>query len=143
VLTVSASGIQDSAATPARVPLPTRGSWTPLGPTVTDVVDVTPDPRNTSVSSVDVVLSEQQFVTFHLRDLTLTLMVGGGALQCCYHEFLCRGRPTASRSERLHIANGTYLLTVNASGIQDLVGNSGTGSAIRHVGHGGCDPAPM
>src|SRR5207237_681002 len=50
-------------------------------PVVLDVVDVTPDPRNTSVSTVDVVLSEVvNLATFDFNDVTLTLNGGSNLI---------------------------------------------------------------
>ncbi len=100
-------------------------------PTVTNVSSVTPNPRNTPVSTVNVTFSEPiDLSTFDYHDLTLTRngttvtltsdvitsLVSGSTYQI--------GGLTGCTG-----SDGNYVLTVNASAIKDLAGNTGTGSA--------------
>ncbi len=91
---------------------------------------VSPNPRHTAVSSVDVTFSEPvNLATFTYADLTLTdnngpnLITSGVTISLVsgstYHINLPSGLTTA---------NGTYSLTVNATGIKDSTGVAGTNS---------------
>ncbi|NLX56992.1 MAG: S8 family serine peptidase [Planctomycetaceae bacterium] len=101
-------------------------------PQVVDLIDVTPDPRQTAVSAIEVQLSKEvQLSTFDFADLTLTL--NGHVV------------PLDSRVSVAHVSGnsysitgladftgdqGEYELTVSAAGIVDLSGNAGVGSAF-------------
>jgi uncharacterized repeat protein (TIGR01451 family) len=93
-------------------------------PTV-DIVDVTPDPRNTNVTSVAINFSEN-VSNFDIADLTLTRDGGGNLLP---------GGATISGGPQNYTLNltagetgtdGSYLLTLTAagSGIVDAAGNA-------------------
>lgn len=99
-------------------------------PTAT-IAAVTPNPRSSSVSTVDVTFSEPiDLSTFKFDDLALTrdgnpITLTGGITT------------TAGSGSTYHIngldsftsAAGTYVLTVSATGIKDSAGNAGSGSA--------------
>ena len=104
----------------------------PTAPTA-DIVDVTPDPRNTSVSSITIVFSEV-VSGFDLNDLSLTLNGGSNLLPG-------PGPATLTSSDQITftlnnlsaITNtpGTYVLTLTAStsGITDASLNPLAGDA--------------
>jgi hypothetical protein len=95
------------------------------------VVDVSPDPRATSVSSIDVVLSET-IVLATLTSADFTLTRDGGANLLTGAESVTFVSGTTYRLNGLAGltgAAGTYTLTVSMTAVQDLAGNSGTGSA--------------
>jgi len=97
--------------------------------TITAISPVSPNPRNTPVSTIDVTFSEP----INLNTLTagLTLSDNGGAN-------LINGAVTVSLVSGstyqlnglagLTAINGEYTLTVNAASIQDPQGNTGAGS---------------
>ena len=102
-------------------------------PTVSSIAPVTPNPTNTPVSSVDVTFSKPiNTSTFTTADLTLTdnggptnLITGAVTIN------LVTGTTATyaiGNLQGLTAAEGTYTLTVNASGIHDLAGNPGGGS---------------
>ena len=101
-------------------------------PTISSVAAVTPNPRNTPVDSVDVTFSKAiNPGTFTTADLSLTDNGGPNLITSAVTISLVSG--TTSTYEigglsGLTTAEGTYMLTVNASGIQDQAGNFGTGS---------------
>jgi len=100
-------------------------------PTTVDVVDVTPDPRFSAVTNVDVVFSEPiDLSTFGFADLSLTSNGVSVALNS--------GVTASAVSGSTYRVNGlaaftaapaAYVLSVNGSGINDLAGNSGIGAA--------------
>ena len=104
-----------------------------IAPTVADVVAVTPDPRNTPVFTIDVVLSEPIDVsTFTYQNLALTRNGSEVTLSSAVTVSLVSGTTTTYRVGGLNTytsSDGTYVLTVNAGGIKDLAGNVGSGSA--------------
>jgi hypothetical protein len=99
-------------------------------PTVTSVQDVSPDPRTTSVSTLDVVFSKPiNLSTFTFANLGLTLNGNPVALTGAVTTGLVSGSTyQISGLDSFTAAAGTYVLTVNATGIQDLAGNFGTDS---------------
>ena len=102
-------------------------------PQISSVAAVTPNPRNTPVDSVDVTFSEAiNPSTFTTADLSLTDN-GGTTNLITSAVTISLVSGTTSTYEigglsGLTTAEGTYVLTVNASGIQDQAGNFGTGS---------------
>ncbi len=100
-------------------------------PIISSVAAVTPNPRNTPVDSVDVTFSEAiNPTTFTTADLSLTDNGGPNLITGAVTISLLIGATTYEIGglSGLTTAEGTYVLTVNASGIQDPLGNSGTGS---------------
>jgi hypothetical protein len=100
-------------------------------PTVVSVGPVTPDPRNSAVSSIDVVMSEAiDLGTFNAGDLSLTLNGGPNLITAAVTITQVSGSTYRINGlAGLTGAAGTYLLTVDASGIRDLQNTFGTGSA--------------
>ena len=118
-------GVPQSAASPAlNVTIDTAG------PAV-DVIDVSPDPRETAVDSIDIQFSEA-VVGFDVTDLVLSR--NGGANLLTGSETLTASgtnRYTLSGLAGLTGAPGDYTLSVEAltSDIKDVAGNAPTGGA--------------
>ncbi|HID21043.1 MAG TPA: hypothetical protein EYP14_01395, partial [Planctomycetaceae bacterium] len=100
------------------------------GPQVTDVIDVTPDPRNMPVAAVEVVMSELIDIdTFTFEDITLTR--DGSDVPLGPAVAVSHVSGTTYRIEGLTNftdVEGDYVLTVEAGQIQDIAGNFGTNS---------------
>ncbi|MBE9257518.1 putative Ig domain-containing protein [Dolichospermum sp. LEGE 00246] len=104
----------------------TTGNQNP--PKVQDIVDVTPNPRNIPVNTLDVVFTQPiKTATFDPSDITLTL--DGVAVNTSSLTI------TPVNTNTYRIGNlesitgnvGQYQLSVNAGGVQDFEGLSGTG----------------
>ncbi len=106
----------------------TTGDQTP--PKVQDIVDVAPDPRTTAVNTIDVVFTEViQSDTFDISDLTLTR--NGGPNLITSGVTLTQIDTATYRIGNLSGLTGNageYQLSINASGVKDLEGLSGTGT---------------
>jgi hypothetical protein len=113
----------------ARCAVDPRGDVT--APAVTDVIDVTPDPRTTPVPAVEVVFTEPiHLPTFTFADLTLTRNTTPVTLSSAVQISLVSGaRYRISGLDAFTRVDGAYTLTVHAAGIQDLGGHAGTGMA--------------
>ncbi|MFI5455769.1 MAG: Ig-like domain repeat protein, partial [Isosphaerales bacterium] len=98
--------------------------------TVTAIAAVSPNPRNTAVSSIDVTFSEPiNPTTFTDSDLTLTDNGGFNLITSAVTTSLVSGSTYQINGlSGLTASNGNYALTVNAAGIQDPFGNPGTNS---------------
>ena len=99
--------------------------------TISSVAAVTPNPRNTPVDSVDVTFSKAiNPDTFTTADLSLTDNGGPNliTITAVTINLVSGSTYEIGGLSGLTTAEGTYMLTVNASGIQDQVGNFGTGS---------------
>ncbi|MGB2820196.1 MAG: CotH kinase family protein, partial [Phycisphaerae bacterium] len=128
-LTAAGSGIQDAAGN--GLAADASDTWQIIGVApMADVIDVSPDPRNSSVDEIGIVFTEA-VSGFDITDLSLT--VNGGA-------DLLTAEPLSSADNitwtlgglaGLTAADGTYTLTLTAagSGIQDLAGNPLAGDA--------------
>ncbi|MFM6370207.1 MAG: hypothetical protein ACKPGN_18590, partial [Dolichospermum sp.] len=105
-------------------------TYTPGGPTVTDIIDVSPDPRATAVNAISVDFSEAiKATSFDYNDLSLT--VNGGTNLINSTVTILPLSPTRYQITGLNsftTTDGNYTLTVNASGIEDTTGKLGTGS---------------
>ncbi len=106
------------------------GAGDSVSPQVQDVLDVTPDPRNTAVSSVEVIFSEAlDLSSFTWQDITLTrngsanLIANGITVT-----FVNNGTYRLNGLSSLTAADGTYVLTIVGKGIKDVAGNPGTGT---------------
>ncbi|MCZ8190879.1 MAG: Ig-like domain-containing protein [Microcystis sp. LE19-338.1B] len=104
--------------------------YTSGGPTVTDIIDVTPDPRSTAVNAIAIDFSEPiQASTFDYTDLSLTLNNGTNLITNVVSIIpLSTTRYQVTGLENITNIDGNYQLTVNANGIKDLDGKLGTGS---------------
>jgi hypothetical protein len=129
-LVAAGSGIIDVTANPLTVGA--TDAWVvDVTPPTVDIVDVTPDPRTTSVPSISIVFSEA-VTGFDLADLSLTL--NGGPNLLTGSQTLTTGNNitfTLNNLAALTAAPGSYVLTLNAAGagIADSLGNALTGSA--------------
>ena len=101
-----------------------------LGPLVTSLVGVLPDPRTTPVPSVDVVFSKPiDQGTFTFGDVALTRDGTVVALNSSVTiSLVSRKTYRINGLNNFTAADGTYVVTVSAAGISDLAGNTGTGS---------------
>ncbi len=104
--------------------------YTPGGPTITDIIDVSPDPRATAVNAITVDFSEAiQASSFDYNDISLTLNNGTNLINSTVTIVsLSPTRYQISGLNTLTNNDGDYLLTVNATGIQDTSGKFGSGS---------------
>jgi hypothetical protein len=110
-------------------------------PTILDVVDVDPDPRDVAVSTVDVVWSEViNLATFDFDDLSLTHDADGGGsatpTPVALNNTVTVARVGTSTTYRISgltsftAPDGEYTLCVDATTIQDLAGNAGVNPAL-------------
>jgi hypothetical protein len=99
-------------------------------PMVSSFVPVTPSATNTPVGSVEVTFTEPiNLSTFTLGDLSLTDNGGSNLITDAVTIDLVSGSTYAIGGlSGLTTAEGTYVLTVDAAGLQDEAGNAGTGS---------------
>jgi len=129
-LVAGGSGIVDATANPLTVGA--TDAWVvDVTPPTVDIVDITPDPRTTSVPSISIVFSEA-VTGFDLADLSLTL--NGGPNLLTGSQTLTTSNNitfTLNNLAALTSAPGNYVLTLNAAGagIADGLGNALTGSA--------------
>jgi hypothetical protein len=104
--------------------------YTPGGPTVTDIIDVSPDPIANAVNAITVDFSEAiQLSSFDYNDLSLTLNGGSNLINSTVGIVaLSATRYQITGLSGLTNTDGEYNLTVNATGIQDSGGKWGQGS---------------
>ena len=97
---------------------------------LTSIAAVSPNPRNSAVSSIDVTFSEPvNLTTFTDSALTLTDNGGANLITSAVTVALVSGSTYQINGlSGLTASNGNYTLTVNATGIQDTNGNAGTNS---------------
>jgi hypothetical protein len=94
------------------------------------VVDVVPDPRDTSVAAIDVLFSEPlDRLSFDLGDLSLTRDRAPVILEGARIERLTPTWFRVTGLAPLTSADGSYTFTANAAGVRDVAGNSGAGTA--------------
>ncbi|BDA73780.1 hypothetical protein CAL7716_079460 [Calothrix sp. PCC 7716] len=104
----------------------TTGDQTP--PKVREIVDVDPNPRNTPINAIDVVFTEPiKASTFDNSDIGLTL--DGVAVNTNNLSISQVNSNTYRIGNLLGVTGnvGQYQLSVNAAGVQDFEGLSGTG----------------
>ncbi|NCQ71788.1 MAG: hypothetical protein GPI99_22815, partial [Microcystis aeruginosa W13-15] len=103
--------------------------YTPGGPSITDIIDVSPDPISTAVNAITVDFSEAiKASSFDYNDLSLTLNNGTNLINSTVTIVsLSPTRYQISGLNTLTNNDGDYILTVNATGIQDSSGKFGTG----------------
>ncbi|NCR13577.1 MAG: hypothetical protein GPJ24_12140, partial [Microcystis aeruginosa SX13-11] len=104
--------------------------YTPGGPSITDIIDVSPDPISTAVNAITVDFSEAiKASSFDYNDLSLTLNNGTNLINSTVT--IVSLSPTRYQITGLNTLtnnDGDYILTVNATGIQDTIGKFGSGS---------------
>jgi len=105
-------------------------TYMPGGPTITDIIDVSPDPRATSINAISVDFSEAiKTNSFDYNDLSLTVNGGSNLMNSTVTILpLSPTRYQITGLNNLTNNDGNYTLTVNASGIEDTSGKLGTGS---------------
>ncbi len=105
-------------------------TYTPGGPTVTDIIDVSPDPRATAINAISVDFSEAiKANSFDYNDLSLTVNGGTNLINSTVTILpLSPTRYQITGLNSLTTTDGEYTLAVNASGIEDTTGKLGTGS---------------
>ena len=98
---------------------------------VTSIAAVSPNPRNTSVSSIDVTFSMPiNLNTFTDSSVTLTDNGGVNVVTSAVSFASVTGSTYQINGlSGLTKSNGNYTLTVNAAAIQDTYGNPGSGTA--------------
>ncbi len=128
-LTAAGSGIEDAARNPLAGDATETFVILPNGqdtePPVANVVDVSPDPRETAIDSVEIVFSEP-ISGLDVGDLSLTLdgggelLTGGESLTTADDIAWTLGDLTGLTGE-----SGDYTLTLTAagSGVEDMAGN--------------------
>ena len=101
-------------------------------PSVTSVSAVTPNPTTAAVGSLDVTFNEPIALgTFDSSDLSLTLDNGPNLITPGVTVSLVSGSTYQINGlSALDASDGVYILTVNASGVQDASGNAGSGSGF-------------
>ncbi|MEM1278516.1 MAG: Calx-beta domain-containing protein [Cyanobacteria bacterium P01_H01_bin.152] len=105
-----------------------------VAPQVREIIDVDPDPRDTAVNSVEVIFTEAiRPDSFDYQDLSLTLDNGSNLItdavtvaQIDDNHFRINGLADLTGNI------GSYTLSVNATGIQDLAGTAGVGSVTEN-----------
>jgi ELWxxDGT repeat protein len=130
-LTASGSGIKDADLLAIVADASTTWTMDLTAPTVIDVVDISPDPRNSSIDSVDLTFSEPiDLTTLTAADLNLrrdgtliALPAGISVTQVSGSTYRVSGLSSATA------AAGTYQFDAIGNGVLDLAGNAGTGSA--------------
>ena len=142
-LTVDATGITDTHGDPAAGVDFTSWTMDTVAPTITNLEQVATNPRNIVVQTLDVTFSTPiDPATFDRHDLTLTRTDANGTSANLISDTLPAGQlvtiaPVPGTASTYRISNinwvvglnGTYTLTVNGSGIQDLAGNAVSNSA--------------
>ena len=127
-LTVTGSGIKDAAGN--SVVGTKSATWTTdaTGPLVVSILAVSPDPRTIPVPSIDVTLSEPiNLGTFTFADLSLTRDNGSNLITNAVTVTHVTGATyRINNLAGITTGDGNYALSVNAAGIRDTLGNSGT-----------------
>jgi len=106
---------------------------------------VTPDPRSTPVSSVDVIFSEPiNETTLERTDFTLTHDNGPNLINAAVSLLYVSGNTyRLGGLAGLTDATGAYQLTLNLAGVQDTAGNAGNGSVTETWTHAGSNTPPV
>jgi hypothetical protein len=124
-LKLLAHGIRDLFGRPLAADIAEEWQVDTLGPLVTSIGPVRPDPRTDSVGAIEVRFSEQiDPATFTTDDLTLTR--DGTPLDLSGVQITRLGEANyrVARLAPLTGAHGRYTLTVNPDEIADLLGNT-------------------
>jgi Ca2+-binding RTX toxin-like protein len=126
VLTLNTSNIKDFANNPLAASV--NDSWSFVTAPTADIIDVTPDPRNTAVGVVTVDFS-QEVSNVDITDFVLTRN-GVGVPLTGITVTKSVADPTQYTLNLTNVTNtdGTYILTVNPSDIKDAANNLLAGS---------------
>ncbi len=131
-LTVSAGGLVDGSGNSGVGVLSESWTMNTVGPTIASLPTSIQSPRNIVVPSIDVIFSEPiDPTTFTYEDITYSKPGGPNLIlptititQLSPTEFAISNFNTL-----LLPIDGTYTFTISAVGVEDLYGNTGTGSA--------------
>ena len=129
-LTVDADGIVDASGDVGRGSMTTNWVTDTTPPAITAIAAITPNPRNAPVPSVDVTFSEtidpNTLTSGNLsltRDGTFVPVAGAVTVSLVSGStYLVSGLSNSTEQD------GSYSLTVNAAGVKDLAGNTGSGA---------------
>lgn len=101
-------------------------------PQIADIIDISPDPGTTAISTIEVEFSEAiDPATFDFSDIALTLNGGANLItNAIAVEQLTSTTFEITSLEELTSSDGQYQLTVDASGITDLSGNAGAKKTV-------------
>lgn len=129
-LTVNGAGILDLIGHPGNGFLSVGWVMDTVQPSVMAIPSVTPDPRNTVVDVLEFTFSEPiNTDTLSVADMSLTRDGGINLLTAAQTIELLAGNTFRIRNlAELTGIDGNYVLTVDATGIEDLAGNDGSGS---------------
>ena len=133
-LTVNATGITDTEADPGFGTASTSWTMDLTPPQLVSIQSVTTNPRNTVVMSLDVTFSEPINLSTFTPSSNLDLSLNGGPnlidsrVQIAY---VSGDTYQITGFNWVVGQQGTYTMTVNAAGVQDLAGNVGSGSRAR------------
>ncbi|MGB8167568.1 MAG: Ig-like domain-containing protein, partial [Chthoniobacteraceae bacterium] len=130
--TVGASTINDTDGLAGVGMLTEHFTIDATGPTIESLDDIVPNPRNSSISSLDLVFSKPiDATTFGAADLKLSR--NGKAISLGTTHIVAldtRHFRLAGLAESTGIA-GNYTLEINVAGVADALGNAGTGGVSR------------
>ena len=130
VLTVNATGVQDTGGLAGFSSQSVAWNMITTGPTITGLEPIATNPRNIVVQTLNVTFSEPiDPTTFGYTDITLTKDGGPNLITSAVG--VAQVNPTTYMITNISWVQGyagTYTLTVNAAGVSDLAGNPGTGS---------------
>ncbi|HWD17882.1 MAG TPA: CARDB domain-containing protein [Verrucomicrobiae bacterium] len=130
VLTVNATGVEDTGNAPGAGSLSVSWTLLTVGPTIVNTQYVQ-SPRNIVVQALDVTFSHAiDPATFDYHDINLTF--NGGPNLITPVVTVTPISPTVYEIRNFNWVSGNdgaYSLTVDAGGIADLAGNAGTGTA--------------
>ncbi len=114
-----------------------------IAPQIREIVDVSPDPRNIPVTSIDVVFTEAiRSASFDYTDLMLSLDGGNNLITSAVT--VSQVNATTYRINNLAGITGNvgqYQLSLNATGIEDLSGTAGVGTVTESWVFNGDRPA--
>ena len=99
-----------------------------VAPVIVSLENVSPDPRNTPVSTLDVVFSQPvDPATFDASDVTLTRSGGANLSGALTVTALSGTTFRIGGLAEATAASGAYLLTIQGAGVQSIGGNPGAG----------------
>jgi hypothetical protein len=131
-LTVNAGGLVDGSGNAGVGLLSETWAMSTVGPTVTSLPTYIQSPRNIIVPTIDVIFSEPIVgSTFTYQNITYSKP--GGPNLITPNITITQLSPTefaiSNFNNLLLPIDGTYTFTISAGGVEDLYGNTGTGSA--------------
>ena len=134
VLTLHAAGSGITDADQIAMAADSTATWTMdlTAPSVTDVIDVTPDPRNSAITSIDVTFSEPvDLNAFTAADLTLTRDGNSVSLSGLTFQSLGGSTYRVNGLASATAAEGDYVFTVTCRRDQRPRGKCGNRNGVR------------